>query len=392
MPIEGKKIKSVAIIGAGAAGLTSLFELSNTNEDGTTGLAYTSAGVFDEIETKNRRRKPAFDRIVAFELKESLGGIWSPNFDNPDVIDEKDLNTEQYDDPFVLRPPTSVPTELANGLYTFPKPLKMKKSDFLEAKTWSASGIYRHLYSNVPKRYLRNSFIPYVPFADGDNDNILPLVTNSSVTDSLLNFARRYELDKFVRLRSEVVKVSKNNQNTAWRLIIKEVSEDGQFFNWYEEEFDAVLVSNGHYSVPYIPKIKGLPAWVSNDKNSVLHSKSFRNPDIFNDKKCLFVGTGLSGIDILQYAFPVAKEVIVSRTPNKEEIYPWLSKAATSDGILVRPRIKELLPLENRKVVFEDNSSIEEVDYIIFSTGYHWHYPFLSEENIGCLLYTSRCV
>ncbi|CUS24591.1 LAQU0S17e02520g1_1 [Lachancea quebecensis] len=372
-----REIKSVAIIGAGAAGLTSLFELLNTRKDGTTNLAYTADGKFDEAKT-GENKYPAFQKIVAFESRSSLGGIWSPSFDTPDFIGREDLDSERYDDPSVLRPPTQAPSELFNGGYTFSKPLVSGKPDSRSTKTWDRSGIYRHLYSNVPQRYLRNSFIPYEINQGKPNSSIVPLVTNHYITESLLGFARRYKLEKYTRVNSEVIRIKKIS-NGSWKLTVKESTGNSDIFRWYEEEFDAVLVSNGHYSIPYIPRIEGLSKWVAQYKDSVLHSKSFREFDIFKNKKCLFVGTGLSGIDLIQYVFPVAKEVIVSRTPDKEEIYPWLTKAATSEGLSKKPRIKELLPSENRKVIFQDGSFVEGVDHIILSTGYHWHYPFLSE-------------
>ncbi|CAR21379.1 KLTH0B00462p [Lachancea thermotolerans CBS 6340] len=372
-----KEIKSVAIIGAGVAGLTSLFELLNTRKDGTTNLAYSSDGKFDEANT-NENKNPAFQKIVGFELKSSIGGIWSPNFDTPDFIEQKDLDSERYDDPLFLRPPTEAPSELYNRGYTFSEPLITERPDTPSPKTWAASGIYQHLYSNVPQRYLRNSFIPYSENQEKQNSNIAPLITNYSITESLLDFAKTHRLEKHIRVNSEVVKIKKVS-NGSWRLTVKENPKNSSLTRWYEEDFDAVLVSNGHYSIPYIPRIEGLSKWVARYRDSVLHSKSFREFDKFKNKRCLFVGTGLSGIDILQYVFPVAKEVIVSRTPDKEEIYPWLTKAATSEGLIKKPRIKELRPSENRKVIFQDGSIVEGVDHIIFSTGYHWHYPFLNE-------------
>ncbi|CEP60793.1 uncharacterized protein LALA0_S01e19086g [Lachancea lanzarotensis] len=373
-----KEIKSVAIIGAGAAGLTSLFELLNTRKDGSTNLLYSADGKFDEVNTKENT-DPAFQKVVVFEFKNSIGGIWSPDFDNPDFIDQKDLDSERYNKPLVLRPPTEAPTELFDKESSFSKPLIIKGSGSSSSKTWAASGIYRQLYSNVPERYLRNSFIPYDENAKNQNPNIAPLVSNYSVTNSLLSLAERHGLKRFVRVNSEVAQIKKTSDG-SWRVTVKKSVEGSDLVHWYNEDFDAVLVSNGHYSIPYIPLIDGLSKWVGQYPHSALHSKSFRNFDKFNNKKCVFVGTGLSGIDILQYVFPIAKKVIVSRTPNKEEVYPWLTKAATSEGLKTKPRIKEFHPTDNREVVFQDGTVEEDVDYIIFSTGYHWHYPFLDDE------------
>lgn len=374
-------VKSVAVIGSGAAGLTTLFELLHTRKDGSTTIKYKDNGEVDDSALKND--DPAFTKVVAFEQTSKLGGIWAPSFDKPDVIPQEALETEKYNDPFVLQPRTVVPAQFAGGEYSLESPLSAK--DEGKGYTWNNSGIYRHLYSNVPSRYLRNSFIPYNEENDKQEatSNVLdPLITNGEITNRLVQFTKKYHLADYVRLRSEIVNVSKKDGSEKWELKVKQTSPDGTS-RWYSESFDAVIVASGHYSVPYIPHLKGLSSWNKKFNSSVLHSKSFRDPEIFKDKVCLFIGTGLSGIDILQYAFPIAKQVIVARFPGKEEIYEWLTKAANSDGIVVKPRVKALDASNDRTVTFEDDSSISNVDYIILSTGYHWHYPYLDSAETG---------
>lgn len=374
------KIKSVAIIGSGVAGLTSLFELLHTKNDGSTSIHYDQSGELDISRLANDN--PAFSKIVAFEQSSKVGGIWAPSFDKVDVIPQEIFDTEQYNDPYVLKPQTALPDEFKDFDYTFKTPFSTKEK--VHSNNWANSGIYKLLYSNVPSRYLRNSFIPFEEKKDGKDsqkDLIYPLITNSEISERLRVFLERFELGKHIRLNSEVVDIRKTSDNTKWRVTVKQSSPHSNVVNWYSELFDAVIVGNGHYSVPHVPKIKGLSSWNSRFESSIFHSKAFRTPKIFENKVCLFVGTGLSGIDILQYAFPIAKSVIVSRTQGKKEIYDWLTNAATSDGIIVKPRIKELRPQEGRKVLFDDGSFVDSVDYIIFSTGYHWHYPFLSKDD-----------
>lgn len=378
---EPFKIRSVAIIGSGAAGLTALFEILHTKKDGSTTISYKDNGDLDDSTLQND--DPAFTNVVAFEQTARIGGIWAPSFDDPDVIPQDALDTEQYDDPFVLKPRTMLPEQLSRSAYSVKSPLRTKNVG--SAYTWHSSGIYRHLYSNVPSRYLRNSFIPYNEEAErqaAPGNPLDPLITNGEITHRLLQFAKKYHLEEYVRFSSEVVKVNKDDISKKWELSVKHTAPDGTA-QWYSELYDAIIVSSGHYSVPYIPHIKGLSSWNKKFNSSVLHSKSFRDPKIFKDKVCLFIGTGLSGIDILQYAFPIAKQVIVSRSPGKEEIYEWLSKAANSDGIIVKPRVKEINSSNEREVIFEDGSSIFNVDHIVLSTGYHWHYPFLNSAETG---------
>ena len=376
-------IQSVAIVGAGAAGLTTLFELLHTKKDGSTTITYDSNGEIDQSKINNA--DPAFTKIVSFEQNSQVGGIWSPSFDDPEVVPQDLFDTEKYDDPWVLKPRTSVPREFseAGQDYTYSKPLVTGDTGS-HGTNWAKSGIYRHLFSNVPGRYLRTSFIPYRQRRPSDS-RLHPLVTNYEITDELLSFTERFDLQRYIRLNSEIVEISK--VNNKWKLTVKETV--GDKIRWYTEYFDGVIVSTGHYSIPYLPRLPGLSQWNAKFKSSVFHSKSFREPSIFKDKNVLFVGTGLSGLDILQYAFPIAKSVTVSRSVNKEEIYPWLSKAAVSDGINVKPHVTEFKPDDNKKIIFEDGTSIENVDYVIFSTGYHWHYPFLNEKDTGISVLTA---
>lgn len=378
---ENFHIKSVAIIGSGAAGLTTLFELLNTKKDGSTSLRYNDDGELENSKVENS--DPAFPKVVAFEQGSRIGGIWAPSFDTPDVIPQEAFDSEKYDDPFTLQPKATLPSEIEKSDFSEVSPLITKEEQ--SGYTWQNSGIYRHLYSNVPDRYLRNSFIPYNEKSTkrANTDVIEPLITNGEITRRLLEFADKFKLADHVMMNSEVADIRKAPDGGQWRLTVKERSTNGDDVKWYTEYFDAVIVSNGHYSIPYLPHIEGLSSWNKQFPSSMFHSKSFRDPKTFKDKVCLFVGTGLSGIDILQYAFPVAKKVIVSRSAGKEEIYKWLTKAANSDGIVVKPRVKVLDPSNDRKVIFEDGSSISNVDYIIFSTGYHWHYPFLNATDSG---------
>lgn len=382
-------IESVAIIGSGAAGLTTLFELLHTTKSGSTTISYKENGELDLSKLAND--DPAFKKIFAFEQNSKVGGIWTPSFDHPDIISQELFDSQNYDDPYVLKPKTPSPKDLESQEYSFGNQFVTKNNG--SKPTWANSGIYKHLYSNVPSRYLRNSFIPYEEqrgLKYTTKALLDPLITNFEITRRLLNFTDQFQLEKHVRVNSEVVDISKTSDGVKWKITVKETSGSHENINWYTEIFDAVIVSTGHYSVPYVPSLKGLSSWNAQFESSVFHSKSFRDPQIFKDKVCLFVGTGLSGLDILQYAFPIAKSVIVSRTVGKKEIYKWLTKAATSDGIIVKPRIKELKPLEGKRVVFEDESSVDSVDLIIFSTGYHWHYPFLSDKDTNITVSTGE--
>ena len=53
---------------------------------------------------------------------------------------------------------------------------------------------------------------------------------------------------------------------------------------WWHEDFDAVLVANGHYTVPWIPEIPGLQEFATKYPGKVEHSKGYRGPEKYRGK------------------------------------------------------------------------------------------------------------
>lgn len=80
---------------------------------------------------------------------------------------------------------------------------------------------------------------------------------------------------------------SENRYQKKWKIRVKDLEKQSVS----EEIFDAVMVCNGHYFKPSIPKIKG-------DENFLgqkMHSHDYRVPDIFKDKSVVVIGAGPSG-------------------------------------------------------------------------------------------------
>lgn len=59
----------------------------------------------------------------------------------------------------------------------------------------------------------------------------------------------------------------------------------------FVEVFDAVMICNGHYFEPKMPKIEGDDLF----KGDVLHSHDYRIPESFTGKKVVVFGAGPSG-------------------------------------------------------------------------------------------------
>lgn len=67
-----------------------------------------------------------------------------------------------------------------------------------------------------------------------------------------------------------------------WKVTLRKDGTERDY--WWVEWFDAVVVASGHYSVPYVPSIKGLDQFEKTRPGSVVHSKQFRGRDYFNGK------------------------------------------------------------------------------------------------------------
>lgn len=135
------------------------------------------------------------------------------------------------------------------------------------------------------------------------------------------------------------------------------------------KSYDAVVVANGHFDVPYFPQVPGLDEWKQKDPRSVSHAKFYDSPAKYKDKTILIIGAYSSGSDIAIQTSLTAKKVYVS-----------------CDGATVLDKIEnpyiELIPIidsydVNKRSVSFGDKCISGIDEILFCTGYLYSLPFL---------------
>ena len=113
-------------------------------------------------------------------------------------------------------------------------------------------------------------------------------------------YAKKFDLERFIRFNSNVQKVEKL-ENERWRVAIQGEKP---------EESDYLLVANGHHSVPRHPE------WKEQFAGRYLHSHAFKNNSGFEGKRILVVGAGNSGCDCAVETSRVAARVDISvRSP-----------------------------------------------------------------------------
>lgn len=142
------------------------------------------------------------------------------------------------------------------------------------------TGIYNTLDSNVGAKVMAFTHTPFpeVNSADsikrfGTNNPTRPYqVIAGYLEDGFQDYRHLLSLNTTVE---RVQKVGKE-----WVLTLRKSDETyrGQARDyWWQENFDAVVVATGHYTVPSIPAIWGIDEAVKALPNKFEHSKSFRS-------------------------------------------------------------------------------------------------------------------
>lgn len=351
-------IRSVAIIGAGPSGLTSLYELLHTEKNGESTVGGDVA------------KDPAFTKIQVYEQKSKAGGVWnvSLNATDPDVPSLESIKAGNYNDPFALHPPKRLPTEL------FSKGTVEQESIQGQYEQWSTSPVYEQLYSNVPQKYMNFS---YLKPQEREEIPERPFLKHQEVQGLIEGFVKDYGLGKYIRFNTEVESVKFGEDTKKWTVVSRTTDEETSKDKWVLEKFDAVIVANGRYNIPYIPLIPGLNEFIVKYPGVVQHAKSFRSSESFRDKTVVVVGSSFTAINIIQYSFQIAKKFYISRKSEKS-FFEYLDRAATSEGIIPKPQIEKFN--DDGSITFADGTILKEFDHIVFATGYHFHVPFLDKD------------
>lgn len=139
-----------------------------------------------------------------------------------------------------------------------------------------------------------------------------------------------------------------------------------------------VIVSNGHYNEPFIPPIRGLDTF----EGEILHSRWWRNPLKYRDKNVVVVGSRASGSDIARelavddYDRRIASRTIYQSVRGlKPDEKVWDDDFAWAKEISVIPEIDHI---EGKTLYLVNGTIVENIDVIVFATGYLYSYPFFA--------------
>lgn len=270
---------------------------------------------------KALRGEEAFDYIKCFERGPYTGGIWN----------------------YSETPSTS----------TIPS-----TDPHTEPQGWE-SPIYNDLDGNIVRETQTWNEYPL-------GDKTTPLFMDRT---QLLNYIKDYgkSVESIINFNTKITRLDQNAQG-KWNLYYRTSSGENS-----NEEFDAVAVTTGNYNLPYLPDYPHIRQFSDKHPSVIIHSKTYRHPENYKNKSVLVVGGTVSAYDLARQ--------IGDKTPTK--LYQSLRSGEPSSllkhpNTVFFPEISSFDP-ETRGIIFKDGQKINELDSVIFATGYLRSYPFLDD-------------
>ncbi|XP_048064528.1 flavin-containing monooxygenase 5-like isoform X4 [Megalobrama amblycephala] len=261
---------------------------------------------------------------------------------------------------------------------------------------------------------------------------------NSLIMDYFLMYSEHFQLKRHIRFQTKVLHVTPRPDfphSGQWDVEIE--SKDGRR---EKQVFDAVMVCTGHHCHPHLP-LKDFPG-IDTFKGRYFHSRDYKIPEEWRGKRVVVIGIGNSGGDIAVELSRMAKQVYLSTRKGswilnrvgdngvpldmmfRNRIRGWINQMLPvgfinnvrekqlnkrfdhklyglqpahrvfsqhpmvnddlpnrilSGTISVKPNVQEF---RGSSVVFEDGTVEDDIDLVVFATGYTFSFPFLSSHVI----------
>jgi cation diffusion facilitator CzcD-associated flavoprotein CzcO len=253
----------------------------------------------------------------------------------------------------------------------------------IEEESLFLSPLYDRLETNIPRTYVKptaekdmvNSrlcrLMGYSDFDWPQDSQLFP--KHETVTQYLQDYAA--DVRHLIHFNTQVLDISLKRTNEdakdVWSVKIQKVQHN-KTEHVKEEHYDAVVVANGHFSVPFIPQIKGMQEWSKRYPNTISHSMYYQKPEDYRDLKTVVVGNGASGIDIAMQILTTCKHPLLQSQRSDSFLL-----SDTSPKKQERPEIVEFV-LQDKAVRFADGTIEKDIDAVLFCTGYFYSFPFLN--------------
>ena len=252
------------------------------------------------------------------------------------------------------------------------------------------TSMYAELRTNLPRDLMAFREFPFDAVEEGEKgrperrDEGLRFPPHVDVLRYLERYAERFHLADRIRFQCRVetlvpldasgnVWTDRGNRGdggdepASWRISATDASGARR-----DEEFRAVAIGNGHYAFPRVPDLPGAGLF----KASQLHSHSYRHPEKYRDQKVVLLGARASGIDIAFEIGKCAREVYLCAR-GVEQQQPLFGR----DNISLSPPITSLEG--GATAVLSGEGRIEDIDTLIYCTGYEYRLPFLDPAGVA---------
>ncbi|XP_059196502.1 flavin-containing monooxygenase 5-like [Centropristis striata] len=329
---------------------------------------------------------------------------------------------------------TCIKTCLDEGL----EPVCFESSDdigglwrFKENPEADRASIYHSVIINTSKEMMCFSDFP-IP---GHFPNYMH---NSLIMDYFRMYADRFQLTKHIRFNTKVLQVKQRSDfSHSGQWDVETENKDGKK---EKHIFDAVLICIGHHCHPNMP-LHDFPG-IDSFRGTYFHSRDYKTAEEWRNKKVVVIGIGNSGGDIAVELSRVTKQLYLSTRRGA-----WILNRVWDNGLpldlgfnRVNTALQDLLPfgfvcsvgekilnqrvdhslynlkpkhrlfsqhptmndeLPNRilsgtvqvkpnirrfqgsSVEFDDGSVVEDVDLVVFATGYRFSFPFLASHVVS---------
>ncbi|KAI9758422.1 MAG: hypothetical protein M4579_003051 [Chaenotheca gracillima] len=276
-----------------------------------------------------------FEKIDIFEQRTSIGGVWN--------------YTPETSGGHCEVPQTNPHAPVERPVW---------EKDGALRKPVFHSPMYERLETNLPHQMMRFSDLAFPT-----GTQLFP--PHRTVMEYLERHAE--DVRHLIKFGTQVLDV-RWTENGKWLVQSKDLYSD----HIDDHVYDAVVVASGHFNVPYIPDIEGIRQWNKMLPGTIIHSKYYRVPEQFQNKKVVVVGNSASGSDIGAQIGKVCKApLLVSQRSVSEHAVGAVSWK------LDLPEIKRFIP-EEKALEFVNGRVEHDIDFILICTGYFYSYPFLS--------------
>lgn len=219
--------------------------------------------------------------------------------------------------------------------------------------------MYRYLWSNGPKECLE--FSDYT-FDEHFGQPIPSFPPREVLFDYIQGRVRKSNAGRHIQYNQAVRWVSYDEATEKFTLTVEDLNSKAT----RNEEFDYVICSSGHFSIPNLPYFSGFEQF----PGRILHSHDFRDAGEFEGKHLLIMGSSYSAEDIaLQCKKYGADSITITYRTNPME-FNW------PDGIEELPLLEKV---EGKTCHFKDGST-RKIDAMILCTGYQHSFPFMEDK------------